>query len=219
MNWEKSKALTPLKHDFLRSFFAETQTFYLTGGSALGIFYLQHRLSYDLDFFTQEEVNWHLLSNMLMKIAGEISAELSNKTASPLFYRFELTRGDAHEILDFVLEQVPQLDLEKEQFDDIRVDTLREIAANKVCMMVSRSELKDLLDLYFLDKAGVDLIGLIPAAQRKEGGLEPAMLSHLLSQVELDLAPHYLLQPVSSDELRQFVEELRRKLAELAFPG
>ena len=52
MNWEESKALTPLKRDFLRQFAGRNQAFYLTGGSALGIFYLEHRLSYDLDFFS-----------------------------------------------------------------------------------------------------------------------------------------------------------------------
>ncbi len=50
MNWEKSKALTTLKRDFLCAFFARNNSFFLTGGSALGIFYLQHRYSYDLDF-------------------------------------------------------------------------------------------------------------------------------------------------------------------------
>lgn len=39
MNWEESKALTPLKRDFLKAFFDRSQAFFLTGGSALGIFY------------------------------------------------------------------------------------------------------------------------------------------------------------------------------------
>jgi hypothetical protein len=30
--------------------------FYLTGGTALAEFYLQHRLSEDLDFFSEQEV-------------------------------------------------------------------------------------------------------------------------------------------------------------------
>ena len=64
MNWEESKALTPLKRDFLKAFFDRSQAFFLTGGSALGIFYLQHRLSFDLDFFTTDEhLQWHILDN------------------------------------------------------------------------------------------------------------------------------------------------------------
>ena len=34
-----------------------TDTFYLTGGTALSEFYLQHRLSEDLDFFSEEELD------------------------------------------------------------------------------------------------------------------------------------------------------------------
>ena len=41
-NWEKSKALTPLKKDFLKEFFLIEDRFFLTGGSALGIFYFDH---------------------------------------------------------------------------------------------------------------------------------------------------------------------------------
>lgn len=56
MNWEDSNACTPLKRDFLRLWFAEEQRFFLTGGSALALFYLDHRRSYDLDLFTSDEV-------------------------------------------------------------------------------------------------------------------------------------------------------------------
>ena len=57
MNWEESKALTPLKRDFLKGFFDRGQSFFLTGGSALGIFYLQHRLSYDLDLVGRDSLS------------------------------------------------------------------------------------------------------------------------------------------------------------------
>jgi len=57
--WEKSKALTALKKDFLQEFFAIEKRFFLTGGSALGIFYFDHRYSYDLDFFTTtKNIDW-----------------------------------------------------------------------------------------------------------------------------------------------------------------
>lgn len=51
-----SKILTALQSNFLREFFDRTQEFYLTGGTALSAFYLQHRLSEDLDFFTNNDV-------------------------------------------------------------------------------------------------------------------------------------------------------------------
>jgi hypothetical protein len=71
MNREESRALTALKKDFLKAFFDRNQAFFLTGGSALGVFYLQHRLSYDLDFFTTDErIEWHLLDNEVRSIVS-----------------------------------------------------------------------------------------------------------------------------------------------------
>ena len=104
MTWENSRALTPLKRDFLSSFFHKDQTFYLTGGSALGIFYLEHRLSYDLDFFTDRDVDWHVVHNLTLATAREIAAQCESITASPLFRRYRLRRGEQQEIVDFVVE-------------------------------------------------------------------------------------------------------------------
>lgn len=53
MNWENSKACTPLKRDILKSWFSHEERYFLTGGSALAIFYLDHRYPYDLYFLEQ----------------------------------------------------------------------------------------------------------------------------------------------------------------------
>lgn len=49
--------LTSLHEEILKVFgqTQESELFYLTGGTDLAAFYLQHRLSKDLDFFTAEE--------------------------------------------------------------------------------------------------------------------------------------------------------------------
>ena len=44
--------LSPLQWEFLSCFFEDAAPFFLTGGSALSAFYLQHRYSEDLDLFT-----------------------------------------------------------------------------------------------------------------------------------------------------------------------
>lgn len=221
MNWENSKALTPLKRDFLRRFFEHDQSFFLTGGSALGIFYLDHRLSYDLDFFTTEpgQVNWHRLQNLVLGITLEIGGQCRSITASPEFHRFELTRGSEREILDFVMERVPQVDPRKQQFGTIRVDTLREICANKLGTLIGRCELKDLIDLYFLHQRGLDVVAHLADAQRKEGGLDPAMISYLLAAVRVERIPEYVLQPLSPQDLQAFIGDLQQRFATLAFPN
>jgi hypothetical protein len=47
-----SDKLTPLQHEVLRAVFAHERGFFLTGGAALAGFYLRHRETGDLDFFT-----------------------------------------------------------------------------------------------------------------------------------------------------------------------
>ena len=47
--------LSALQRDVLLAFFEREQRFFLTGGSALGGFYLLHRYSDDLDLFTTDQ--------------------------------------------------------------------------------------------------------------------------------------------------------------------
>jgi Nucleotidyl transferase AbiEii toxin, Type IV TA system len=103
MNWEDSKACTPLKRDFLRAWFDQEQRFFLTGGSALGLFYLDHRLSYDLDLFTSEDVDRMEVQNLVYRVADAIGAECVAVRTTPDFRRFKLTRelvpSDLHAFL------------------------------------------------------------------------------------------------------------------------
>ena len=43
------------------------QSFYLTGGTALAEFYLQHRFSEDLDFFSENEVDSQTIFSFLKR--------------------------------------------------------------------------------------------------------------------------------------------------------
>jgi hypothetical protein len=218
VNWEDSKACTPLKRDFLHAWFAQEQRFFLTGGSALGLFYLDHRVSYDLDLFSSEEVEGKEVQNLVRRVAGEIGADCRELRTAPDFHRFRLIRGDEREIIDVVVDRAPQLDEQKATFGLIRVDTLREMLANKLTTLLSRTELKDVVDLYFLEQAGHDLLAALPDAQAKDGGWEPAVVSMLLGGMHVSEPPPWLLRAVSVEELHAFIERLRLALAAKALP-
>ena len=219
MNWEDSKACTPLKRDFLRAWFAQEQRFFLTGGSALGLFYLDHRRSYDLDLFTSEPVDGKEVQNLVFRGAGEIGAECVALRTAPDFHRFKLTRGEEREIIDVVIDRAPQLDAEKASFDGIRVDTLREIIANKLTTLLSRTELKDVVDLYFLEKAGHDLLAAIPDAQAKDGGWEPAVVAMLLDGLQVHEMPAWMIRELTPADLEAFLEKLRLAISQTALPN
>lgn len=129
------------------------------------MFYLHHRHSYDLDFFTNEEVAPKEVQNLVFRIASKIGAHSEAIRTSPDFHRFSLIRDGESEIIDVVTGRSPQLDQEKDLTGGVRVDTLREMIANKLTTLLSRSELKDVVDLYFLEQAGHDLLAAIPDAR------------------------------------------------------
>ena len=218
MNWEDSKTCTPLKRDILRAWFRHESRYFLTGGSALGMFYLHHRRSYDLDLFTPEEVSSKEVQNIIIQIAQEIGALSETQRTAPDFHRFLFTRNEEREVLDIVTDRAPQLDPDKKNIDGIRVDTLREMTANKLTTLLGRSEAKDLIDLYFLEQAGHDILAAIPDARAKDGGWEPATVAMLLDTLNLDTLPVLLTKELDLKDLHAFLKRLRLAIAQLALP-
>jgi len=144
--------------------------FYLAGGTALSLFYFQHRLSVDLDFFTpslmpmrvKEVVEY--LENALSKRIELTGRDLKNKTAKILIYNIHFSRRDSLKI-DFV-EDALGLTKPTKTIEGIRILSLEDIYLRKlyaVCGAISsvdavgrketlggRVEAKDFYDLYFL---------------------------------------------------------------------
>ena len=90
-----------------------------------------------------------------------------------------------------------------------------EILTNKLCALLSRSEVRDLVDLRALESAGFKVEDALPFAALKDTGLTPAQLSWVLDQIELG-DKTTLPGNVSAQELRQY---LIARLTRLTFPG
>lgn len=213
-----NELLSPLQRDFLERFFRQRQDFFLTGGTALAAFYLFHRRSEDIDLFTLDAKGMEGIQSIAMAVAGEINASLTPITVTPQFRRYLLQRGDESLIVDFVHEVAPQIVAEKPKFGDFVVDSLEDIAANKICTLLGRGEMKDFLDLYFLHQHGVDIKQAIEWARRKDAGVSPATLAFLLSEVTFHRIPDYVLKPVSVEALTEFFARLQEELVRESFP-
>jgi predicted nucleotidyltransferase component of viral defense system len=217
INWEESKALTPLKHDLLKALFRHTENFFLTGGSALSIFYFDHRISYDLDLFSVNDIDWHVLSNEIISIGRNIGADITFLSNSPTFRRYRVNRNKEQEIIDFVHEMVPQVYPQKNVFGDIIVDTPEEMAVNKWCTLLGRADIKDVIDLYFLS-GKIDIWHAFDLAKKKEGAVDPSILSYLVSQIVIKELPDYLLVPLLKNDLQPFLDTIRNFLDKQSFP-
>jgi hypothetical protein len=106
---------------------------------------------------------------------------------------------------------------EKPAHGIVRVDPAEEIFANKLCTLLGRSEIRDLVDARALEGLGLSLTDALAAGQRKDGGLTPAQLAWVLSQISIgdDAA---LPGGVAPGELRDYLRGLIDRLARLAHP-
>jgi predicted nucleotidyltransferase component of viral defense system len=209
--------LSPLQHEFLDAFFRREDRFFLTGGAALAGFHLGHRETHDLDLFTLSDALDDGFA-LVEEIARHLGASLESIQTAPEFRRLLLRRGSEAVLVDLVRERVQQMVSEKPVVNGVRVDPPEEILANKLCALLSRSEIRDLVDVHALERASYRVEDALAAAARKDTGLTPAQLGWVLSQIELgdDVIPP---GGISTEELRRYLVDLIARLARLAFPG
>jgi len=208
--------LDKLQRDVLAAFFAREQGFFLTGGAALAGFHLHHRRTLDLDLFTAED-RIDEGEAALLDAARDVGAAVERLRTSVDFRRFLLRRRDESLVVDIARDLAPQIEPEKSVIDGIRVDGLREILANKLCTLLSRGELRDLVDVKALEEAGFSVEDNLGLAMKKDTGLTPGQLAWVLSQIEIgeDANPP---GDVSAVEIREYLQDLVERLSETAFP-
>lgn len=98
--------LTPHQHDVLEFVSNEpnlTKPYYLTGGTALTEFYLHHRLSEDLDFFTEaEEVNPLSIESFISTLSKKLKVKQVGRSQFYGLFSYHLTFSDKQVLkLDF----------------------------------------------------------------------------------------------------------------------
>lgn len=208
--------LDSLQLDLLREFFSRQQGFFLTGGAALVGFHLGHRRTRDLDLFTTGDL-LEEGESALYEAADALGARVERIRTSMHFRRFLLSRGDESVVIDLARDLATQIDSKKLEVGGVRVDSPTEIMANKLCALLSRAELRDLVDVRALEETGLRVEDHLGLAMRKDGGLTPAQLAWTLAQLEIgdDASPP---AGVSVRELRSYLEELVQRLTAVAYP-
>lgn len=179
-------------------------TIYLTGGTALARFHFDHRLSEDLDFFTQ--------GSQLQYIANELIARLQQRTLtvaveqlSAWFVRFFVADQGIRLKVDMVrdthltgeLTRLPQ---------GIYTNSLTDIGANKITAFDDRAAIKDIVDLYYICQ-DYDLPSLFALADQKR---VPVAYEHLLTINQQGISGSALLtKPLSDQAVGAFLTQLR----------
>jgi hypothetical protein len=206
--------LSALQRDVVRALAQRNHGFFLTGGGVLVGFVLGHRTTDDLDLFTTDDAALAGADGLARALGAAVGAELESLQTTPDHRRYLLTRGDQSTRVDFVRDRGPQL-REKPTREGIPMDQVEEIVANKITTLASRSEIRDVVDLYFLEQAGYRVEDYLDDALRKDAGATPATIAWLLSTLRV---PERLPGDVSRDLLVTYVRELEARLRQRAFP-
>lgn len=180
--------------------------FYWTGGTVLSFFYLQHRQSDDLDFFSDKELNDALLNEFVSQFSRRIGLKHRFTLIEETRVFEFMKKGKLWLKIDFAYYPYPRLNKGK-MHQGVSVDSLLDIAANKLLVVSQRSEIKDFVDLYFLLKK-FSLWDLIYAVEKKFKRETDLLLlgADFLKAEEFDFLPR-MIKPLQLIDLQRFFRE------------
>lgn len=185
--------------------------FYFGGGTALSVFYLQHRFSEDLDFFTEREFDKNLLISFINVVAQKIGTTAKITKKKTVMW-FELTKGKEILKVDFLF--FPYKRIEKgTTYRGISIDSPKDIGANKLLILNLETNSKNYVDLYFLLKEKYSIWDLLYSVETKFR-LQLDLISlgeDFLEAEKLDFLPK-MIKPLTLDELKRFFREKAREL-------
>lgn len=207
--------LTPSQSDALELATQEKEiykTFFLTGGTALSEFYLHHRYSEDLDFFSEEDFNPDISEKFVTKLQKKFNAKLERRTRTG-FYRYELTGDFGILKMDFVYHIFKQLEYGKNN-NNLRIASLWDIVVDKLYTIFHRGNARDFVDLYFgIREVGCDFDQLFTALDEKYESTfnRMSLISRLPIVQELTDYPKMLV-PFDKKEMEDYFLKVTKSL-------
>lgn len=215
------KLLSQLQKEIIEIFstIPGNENFYLTGGTALSVFYLNHRRSNDLDFFTKTE---EIVLPFSYRFENSIKSKGIDVERQRMVHSFiELVAKKEDEIVVVHLAQDSPFRFEEPkefpEFPGVKVDSIIDIATNKLLALFGRATLRDFIDIYFLVKKGkFTTEELMDKAKLKDPGFDLYWLGVALERINIFQkdSPEMLLlvEPVDFEELSNFFNSWRQKL-------
>ena len=207
--------LSPLQIDFIKGFARRTinRDFFLTGGTALSAFYLQHRYSDDIDLFTEQEQRVIHIIPVLKDLAVEMKAALDITKEFSTFIEAFLSREKEAIKLHFAQDAPYRLQkiIANKKYG-ILIDNELDIACNKMSALFDRYAEKDFVDLFFLSKEFIPFNRLFEQARKKHGGMDEYWMAIALKNVDKISTLPRMIKPVTIQELQEFYHQQIERL-------
>ena len=183
-------------------------------------FYLHHRLSEDLDFFTQEELNIDELKKFVNTVSKKVPVKKIEFRHGYGLYTFFITAktGEKHKI-DF--GQYPFGPIEKlKNFNGLLVESLFDIAVNKTQTIAFRPRLRDFIDLYFIIKQKPEWTFqelLKKSFEKFEMQADALQVGQSLLEVEKQIDMPIMIKKINMNKVKEFFFREAQKLENKIF--
>jgi predicted nucleotidyltransferase component of viral defense system len=218
----KNSIFTPIQKRFLEAVIKEpyiVKKYYFTGGTALSEFYLQHRLSKDIDLFSEKEVHLPSIAKFIKKTAPKLLAtEIRQEQYLGLYTFFFAIPGQEDFKVDF--NYYPFLRIEKgKTWRGLAIDSLLDIAVNKIHTLYMKPRAREYVDLYFiLKEAKYSLKDLIQFSKIKfDWHTEPLQLARRFLEVISFKDYPQMLTSFNQKEMQKFFLREAKKLEKEIF--
>ncbi|MBI2623123.1 MAG: nucleotidyl transferase AbiEii/AbiGii toxin family protein [Candidatus Liptonbacteria bacterium] len=194
---------------------ALAERFYLTGGTALAEYYLQHRLSEDLDFFSEEEFEPQAISAFFKKIqkkAGIQSVAYEQSFNRNLFF---LDIGNDRLKTEFTYFPFERIERGK-KMGGLDIDSLRDIAVNKLFTIVQKPRSRDFIDLYCIlqKEQGWNIDELAAKARIKFEAFDMLQLSAQFLRAETLKDRPTMVRKIPDAEWESFFKKEAKRIVE-----
>ena len=223
---EQKTILTVLQRKFLELVLKESyllKNYYWTGGTVLSEFYLHHRESYDIDLFTERlEVDLPIISKFVGIVGKGLGAKEISHTRYLGLQSFIITfKNNVKLKVDFNFYPFPRINLGK-KWKGLDIDSLEDIAVNKIHTASMKPRARDFVDLYFLlqGKGGQEFtIGrLISLAKAKfDWHIEPVQLSENFAKVVTFTDFPKMLVPFKEKDMEKYFLKLAKSMKKMIF--
>lgn len=197
------------------------KNFYWTGGTLLSYLYFRHRVSIDLDFFSEDLFSDDEYLMAINNLKKEVSAKKITLTIQQNRRLYIIERGKEAVKLELVFFPFPAIGKRKilPEFS-FKADSLIDIMTNKTLSTYQRNEVKDVFDLYryLSDKPKYDLTKLISLVEKKFGiAIEPAMLLAKINELtkQLNSLSPLLINPQKdlTIKIKSFFQDIFNSIA------
>jgi predicted nucleotidyltransferase component of viral defense system len=212
------RILTSAQEQFLESFFAvpDANLFFLTGGTALAGFYLGHRKSFDMDFFTNKD-------DLIQPFSTSLERTLPRKFNISFSRRFQsfsefFCQVEDEELRVQLAYDSPFRLQAPVKTGNIMLNDYQDLAVDKLLAFFGRTAQKDTIDVFFiLQKENISFWTIEPLAREKNPGFDLYWMAQACQKV-LEFPDHIsswqvqMVKPVEAEEVKSFFKSLREEL-------